>query len=253
MSSPINQEPQQSSPITNLIHSGSEIPTPEQGTSGEPDNHSSFPVTIVTVAESLALTASIVTALVLVVVATVTVSLTVCLIVRLAKVKQAAAPVATNQAHGVTLQDVATHTEEGAHSNSAVPDSTITEAKQNDDTYATNIVTEGNEAYATITEGNHSYTTISDIVPGGNEVYTAVTESDIVTGRNEAYATNIVTGGNEAYATNIVTGRNEAYATSIVTRGNEAYITNVTVGNEAYAVTDIVTRGNEVNTSYKHY
>ena len=167
---------QELSPTTTVTDSDTEIqtqPIPEVGTSGEPDNVLSFPVTTTgdqvdsqRVSVLIAGTVASVM-LVIIIIAVITVSLAVWL--KVMKLKQAPVPVTINQAYGLTHQDMVTHTKEVTYNYSAVDQADIIEVKQNE-AYATNIVTEGNEAYAT----------------------------NISTERNEAYVTHRITERNEA-------------------------------------------------------
>ena len=113
---------------------------------------------------SVAVTAGVIVSLVLVITIAITfaVSLVVCIKAR--NINKATVSVVSNEAYGVTLQDMATHTEESTYTYAAVGQADITEAKWNE-AYATNIITEGNEAYATnfVTQGNEAYKAVTSV------------------------------------------------------------------------------------------
>ena len=141
-------------PSTEVSYPSTEVGYPTTSVTGRAANTSSTRVFIAGIVTSVIV--------VIIIIATVTVSMAVWL--KFTKVKQATVPIATNQAYGVTLQDMATHTEEGAYIYSVVDQANTIEAKQNEAyDYATNIVTERNEAAV--------ITTVSESVDESSHVY----------------------------------------------------------------------------------
>ena len=144
-------------PSTEVSYPSTEVGYPTTSVTGRAANTSSTRVFIAGIVTSVIV--------VIIIIATVTVSMAVWL--KFTKVKQATVSMATNQAYGVTLQDMATHTEEGAYSYSIVDQADTIEAKQNEAyNHATNIVTERNKAVITIVsesvdESSHVYDYIS--------------------------------------------------------------------------------------------
>ena len=157
-----SQRPTDTPPIiTSPNDNGDEIKTFDMLTSTIPttepanSNRTTFPV---------AIAAGVIAFLVLIIIVTITLIVSLAVCVKARKINRATVSVVSNEAYGVTLQDMATHTEESTYTYAAVGQADITEAKWNE-AYATNIITEGNEAYATnfVTQGNEAYKAVTSV------------------------------------------------------------------------------------------